>query len=160
MPHQKLKQHVRDNRARWVRGVVFALLFVIVPIVGEYWFMKVTPSTYWFEYIAIEPQKQVASTGEVIKFISTTEIKQQVDFEWHDVMRCADPDGYEYYYRDYKSQAAEVEPRAQSSSTWQYPHGLPHKVGTCCWLESTITVPLHFGIEKQQQLLSGQICIQ
>lgn len=154
---KRVKIHILDNKHKWVRGLVFAAIFMAIPAFAEYGFVKIMPASYWFEYISIEPETQYASAGEQINFVSTLHVKQPVSMEWNDVMRCERADGTKYFWRSYDSANANVNTLGISSSTWNYPYALPDESGGSCWLESTITSRFFLGVEKQQFIKSHKV---
>lgn len=158
--------------------IFFCLLFSLLPILIEYWFIRLAPHTFWFDYKSVEPEKAIAAPGEVIKFISTSQINRPVDFDWVDVLRCENPAGIPYFagsdilsddekkeinnpFATATSSAREVQPRELGVKFWEYPAKLPFDEGTCCYLESTIEAHLEFGIDKKEQIRSvNNVCIE
>jgi len=156
---------VKKKRHRIANGIIFALLFSILPLLVEYTYLSLMPRNNWFVYEEIAPLTELVEVGTTPRFVSTGEIKKPGKYTWLDVMKCEDKTG-EYFYRSYESSAFVKNPRKfpeitidpktgdTITTSWEYGYTAPKDKGEKCHLESTIAINLKFGIQKTQQLKS------
>ena len=72
---------------------------------------------------------------------------------WHDVLRCADGNGFFAYFSQYDTSSELVYSGKQKVSQWYYRGDKPD-YPTQCQMYSTITRKLPYGIEKKETIKS------
>ncbi len=126
-------------------------------------YLLLTPPSYWFTYHAIKPAQDVFQIGEPLKFLSFADFHKKTDVRWNDVLRCNfDMDQFGYlFFSEYTSQADSWGPfkSATTPRPWAYNERIP-QAPTTCFVDSTITVKLPYGITKQQEIFSPEFRIE
>jgi hypothetical protein len=135
------------------------MAFVLMIFAGG---IAITPTSFWFHYDYINPVQESFSTGEQVAFVSAWDSRDGINVHWNDIMRCDLPDDeFSFGYFSVSNTNAD-DLRARDSSIpeiWTYGDRIPVS-GATCYVDSTITVDLPFGISKSQKIKSGNFKIQ
>jgi len=96
-------KHLLPGENKYVRVVLFAILFMIIPQWFEWVIPKIVPATFWVEYEQLVVVDNIVTTDGTIGVFSFAEIKRPAKVEWNDILYCNRGDGFEFV----KSQQAE-----------------------------------------------------
>ena len=143
-----------------LKGAIAYIATVALFTTLQYSFFRVMPMSYWVEYQAIQAPVTPLELEEPPVFVSHAigATEKAVNISWNDVLRCNfddNGDGFKYlsnYESSVTNYIAKEEVRATS---WQYNSTVPHKPAIC-YLDSTITIKLPFGIEKHQRIITDE----
>ena len=141
------------NHKTAVRGV---LAFAAIIILTEFLFVRFMPMAHWVNYTAIEPIKSDLACGEKVYFAATRKINRPVFASWSDVIYCYKPDGSTVYEQGFQS-AGHLAPSDNLTSRWVYDEPMPCQ--KTCYLESTTTLHLAYGVMRSKTILSGPFII-
>lgn len=160
-----MRNFINKRKVNIVNAVIGALLFMFVPMFGEYFYNAVfTSQTEVFEYTKTESAKQIYFLGEKPRLYSTAIIKKTSAITWNDTLYCTGPDHGGYvYFSEYTTQKDRVESitwlrNDKNSGGWLYQGGVPTIHERECYVDSVITARIGKGFlknEYQQQILSG-----
>ena len=119
-----------------------------------YSFLLISPSSLWFEYYSIEPE--TATVGQQIRLKSTYQINRKVDMGWNDVLYCKNGAPNSYIFHSSSDTLANNLPPTDGKTTiiWKYPH-VP-ETPTECYMVSTISIYLPWGIKKTKQIIGDK----
>lgn len=143
-----------------LKGAVAYVMTVALFVALQYTFYKIMPMSFWIEYQSIEVPAKVLSLGEPPVFVShaTGSTERSADIEWNDVLRCNfDENGHGFkYLSNYESSVTAYKPEESVRATsWQYNSAVPDSPAIC-YLDSTITLILPYGIEKHQNVITNR----
>jgi hypothetical protein len=131
---------------------VFLLLF--------YGFLSVMPTSFWFTYHSVEPATIPAEINkDYIAMRSTLTVRQEVNMNWNDVLRCKSPTGMWSFYSQYDSSAQTITVGENKVSEWKW-RGIMPQTPALCRVDSTITTNLSMGVEKKQFIQSQEFLIE
>lgn len=171
-----MKEHtykaVNKIRKRWLPIAMFVVIFSLLPIGLEYYYIKNTTSDHWFEYSQLHVEDMgVNNTDRLILVLSYAVIKRPVELNWNDVLYCKGKGGYEFVSSNQSSNfymQPAVLPRVyinpntgtENKTPWRFLLKEELTTGEQCYLESTITARLPYGIEKTAQIRSNTFIVQ
>ncbi|MEM6913998.1 MAG: hypothetical protein AAF511_08470 [Pseudomonadota bacterium] len=129
---------------------VILLFFTPAAIIAA-WAMalSIAPSSYWFRYDAIRPEKQAFQIGEPLQMVSERSIRHRHNIGFVDTLYC-DIDGDDLGYGYISEQSAtipQVEPHSLGTRPWRYGAPGPGKPASCV-IRSTQFVEHGFGIRS------------
>lgn len=127
-----------------------ALWFVFLIGIGFLW---LAPHTIWFNYFSVESSESEYALGVHPIILSDKEVNYAVRFEYNDVLRCDNYDGYGFSFFSQYESAVNALPQARSISAWPYQANVP-EFPAICYIDSTIRVPLPLGFYKEQKVVS------
>lgn len=146
----------------------FALLFVFVPALAQVtkentmqWWLESKDASEFFYYHQVEPEKEVFTTDEELKFISVLDVKKQIDFHWNDILRCQyDNDGNGFTNVGSMNSNADKPSIAEGKiAPWVYSGPKPQTPAEC-FLESNVSASVGYGVIKTQKVISDSFRIE
>lgn len=150
---------IKKRHINLLNAVVGAILFMVLPVFFQFWYNRLLPVDKVFEYTAIIPVQEVYEVGEFPRLISDAKFYRSVPFKWQDVLKCTGedhPDTFAFF-SSYPSESGEVkvteDNSKEPSAGWLYQGAVPQDPARC-YIDSTITAELEYGIKKRQNILS------
>lgn len=134
--------------------LLWALLFGLLWLIGEYTFLRAIPSSSVVEMQRIEPVQEVHKLGERPKFATRASYKRPWKITWEDIQYCT----YEWsdqtvYYNQYVTSTTYEESKEVEWWVWQYDKVWP-LVNAKCFLKNITTVKLNYWVVKRDVLIS------
>ena len=128
----------------------FAIVSFVCFAISFYFF---APMSLWAEYYSINPVSDEFVVGDQPYFISEREIFRESTLEFNDVIFCREDDELDFNsYAYFVSGRAGIPPtNGRSKMLWPYDHSL-NQAGSC-YMHSTITLDLPFGVHKRQTIV-------
>lgn len=150
-----------------VHILLFTSVFALVPQTIEYYYLKATSAGYWFEYSAIEVRETVNFSDNHLDVLSFAVIKRPVMIEWNDVLFCdqsfTDSQNDRRYFTE-KTVLPRVDKDLATGNDrlvpWRFTIEGNVRSGDVCYINSTITAKLRFGIEKVASIKSNEFVVQ
>lgn len=159
---QGLAKHDRSLKEIIIDFVFNGALGLALFFLFKFSFLYFTPTSWYFEYSAVEPFSIPAQiSNEYIEMQSTLVVDRPGELQWNDVLRCLDVStNYFNYVGEYNTRSATVETtNGTSVSRWKYRGEMPTRPAFCR-IDSTITRELQFGIDKKQFIQSSVFKIE
>lgn len=165
----KAMKKIKD---RWLPIGMFMVIFSLLPIGLEYYFIKFTSAEHWFEYQELFVDDLGVTAGDqVILVLSYAVVKRPVELQWNDVLYCKGSNGWEFAGSNQTSNyyaAPAILPRVyvnpttgvESEVPWRFILPGSLETGQKCYLESTITANLPYGFERTAQIRSNEFVVQ
>lgn len=147
------------HKINLLNAVVGALIFMVLPIGIQYWYNKAMPRDAVFTYYEVRPVFDEYLVDTKPRMYSDAEFKKAVPIKWVDILRCTvgEDRGTFAFFSVYPSETGQVKISErvsfEDSGGWKYQGETPREPRTC-YIESTITAELEYGIKKTQQLES------
>lgn len=164
-----MKKHLEQIKTKWIRLISFAFLFALTPVITEYWFLKATDVSYWVWYTETLVQEEVNFEDDTIEILSFAEIKRPVLIEWNDALFCKNGTGYKFVASNQNSRYFQkpitlprIDLDGEKTETlipWRFDTKGRLQPNEECYIESTITAKLRFGINKYQTIRSNTFTI-
>lgn len=152
----------QDIKQRAVSMVLFCALFTLLPTMvknAEYAVKESLPTTFWFEYLSIKPDKSNFKIGEDIVFVSHNIKYRTSNLFWEDVLYCKRSGNGEFkYYSIYTSSKNDVQAGEREISKWVYRGTVPD-YPSICKLESYIEHRDRSGVIKSQSVKGEEFYI-
>lgn len=158
--------------AKWYRVIIFALLFMVVPLLLNYAAVHLSEREDFFEYQRTEvPAGTVDEGDSIIRVFSYAEIYKDVPLRFQDILRCRDADSTTFEFTDSNETTAiakagklpkiEFNDRGEEVAVaWRFTVDANLKKGDVCRLDSKITAILGYGVEHTQEVTSNTFVIQ
>ncbi len=151
-----------------ISSLLFAVLFVFVPAVFQITHEKTMAFVYehkerqeFFVYHKVEPEKNVFTKEEELKFISFLDVKHPLVFAWNDILRCkydGDTNGLTTV-GSMNTYAVQPEVKTGKVVAWVWSGAKP-QTPALCFMESNITAPVGYGVTKTQKIISDDFRIE
>lgn len=158
-------------KQKWTVILGFMLFFSMAPMALEYWYLKSTTTEYWFHYDAIQVNDEVVFDDQTIEVLSFAEIKRPVLIQWNDQLFCNHGSGYQFTASNESSNYytkpiilprvdVNVETQVETLVPWRFDTKNTLREGDKCYITSTITAKLAYGIERQQVIKSNDFVVK
>jgi len=153
---------------RSVSSLFFALLFVFVPAVFQITYENTMAFLYertereeFFAYQKVEPEKDVFTKDEELKFISFLDVKRPLNFAWNDILRCKYDSDSNGLTTVGSMNTFAVAPAVKTGkvSAWVWTGPKPQRPALC-FMESNISASVGFGVVKEQKIISDDFRIE
>lgn len=153
---------------RSISSFFFAILFVFIPTVFQITHEKTMAFLYehterqdFFTYHKVEPEKDIFTKDEELKFISFLDVKRPLNFAWNDILRCkydGDSNGVTTV-GSMNTFAVQPVIKTGKVSAWVWSGPKP-QTPALCFLESNITASVGYGVTKTQKVISDDFRIE
>jgi len=143
---KKIIETAHNILLRYVFGIFISVSFV-------YWYNRLMPMDNWLTYTSAEPLLTENKIGEEFFVVTTRSVKRQSRVRWLDVLICNNRNIY-WRYSAYISEGNIIRLWDQTKSRL-YDSKTP-TVPSVCYIESTTTLVLNFGIDKHKTLTSKE----
>lgn len=143
------------------KAAVAALAAIAIASGAQWAYHTFMPRSWWYTYTKIEPVPPLRA-GQPITFRSYVIRKRPTSVSWNDILFCDIGDGQGFRFWSSQNTANSYSEKIMDGTTgvpWNYGAAVPMNPATC-YLRSTSTLHLSFGIEKQQTIESERFKVQ
>ena len=145
------------NKRYIVNFILNGILGISLIFILEYSYFRIVPVTHFFKYQSVASELEEIKIGDPLIMVSTSQYNRSADINWNDILRCDLGEGSQYY-SFYESSADNYKPKQGfkviDEGNWRYGGKVP-TVPAKCFMSSTITASLQYGVEKQMSLESN-----
>lgn len=130
--------------------VIIIACWLIIWTWVDYFKLKLSPHTIFFEYTSLTPSKEEYQLWEEIFFTSTVYREKPIYMEYHDILRC-DSGSWSTWYSSTSTKSKMISKVWTGTSLWRYEWELPWEQAIC-FLDSYPSVLLNYWIKKTQNI--------